>query len=227
MSDRAFTGRDVAEAVAMASRELGVPAAALRYVVLDPGQPGRIGLQPSPARIAVLMGGAAPPSGPPSSGSVEDPAEGVRKVMGAIVEAAGLDVRVEIVPVDEGLEVRLSGSDRSFFYGEGGEVLRATEHLLQRACGQARPDGRVSVSCEGYREWREETLGAEARGLAEAVRASGEARVTRPLNSYERRIVHMALAGEEGVTTFSVGEGEDRRVTVALRGAGAGDGGGD
>jgi spoIIIJ-associated protein len=36
-----------------------------------------------------------------------------------------------------------------------------------------------------------------------------------PLNAYERRLVHVALQGEPGITTYSVGEGAGRRVTVA------------
>ena len=51
--------------------------------------------------------------------------------------------------------------------------------------------------------------------LAEQVLADGRARRTDPLNSYERRIVHVTLAEVRGVQTFSVGEGADRRVTVA------------
>jgi predicted RNA-binding protein Jag len=47
------------------------------------------------------------------------------------------------------------------------------------------------------------------------VRADGVARTTDPLNSYERRVIHVALSTEEGVVTFSVGEGSGRRVTVA------------
>jgi spoIIIJ-associated protein len=71
------------------------------------------------------------------------------------------------------------------------------------------------VDCEGHRETRDEAIRLKARGLAAAVRADGTARVTDPLNAYERRIVHMALAEEPGVTTYSVGEGAGRRVTIA------------
>jgi len=37
------------------------------------------------------------------------------------------------------------------------------------------------------------------------------------LNSYERRIVHMIVSERPGLETYSVGEGADRRVTIAPR----------
>jgi spoIIIJ-associated protein len=94
-------------------------------------------------------------------------------------------------------------------------VLRALEHVLQRAASRPGSRQRVVVACPGYREQRDDSLRAEARSLAQAVRRDGRPRQTRPLNAYERRIVHIAVSEEPGLRTFSVGEGADRRVTVA------------
>ena len=77
---------------------------------------------------------------------------------------------------------------------------------------------RLVVACEGYRTERDEALRRTARELAAAVRQDGVPRTTRPLNSYERRVVHVTLTGEPGVRTYSVGEEGNRRVTVAPRG---------
>jgi spoIIIJ-associated protein len=74
----------------------------------------------------------------------------------------------------------------------------------------------VVVACPGYRETRDESLRAEALALAQAVRSDGRPRESRPLNSYERRIIHVVVSEEPGLRTFSVGEGAERRVTVAL-----------
>lgn len=214
MKDRVFSGPSVDEAVAVASRSLGLSPGALRYVVLDPGSPARLGVSATPTRIAVLADeprAAAPTETRPAA---EAPRAGVRRVLGAIVEAAGLDLAIEMEERDEALLVRFSGAGRTFFFGGQGEVLRAVEHLLQRisARDQAR---RLKVECEGYREHRDAELQARARELATAVRRDGRPQTTGPLNSYERRVVHLALSGEAGVTTYSLGEGSERRVMIA------------
>jgi spoIIIJ-associated protein len=141
-----------------------------------------------------------------------------------VAEAGGLDVEAELEEGEEAVIVRLRGPDLSFFLGpEGqGEVLRATEHLLQRLHGAALQPRALRLTCEGFRERRDHALAEEARRLAGEVRADGQPRAMAPLNAYERRVVHVALQGEPGVTTFSVGEGSARRVTVAPAPAGPG-----
>jgi spoIIIJ-associated protein len=217
MSDRAFTGRDVPEALAAASRALGLPAERLRYVVLEAGTPGAHGTSGTPARIAVLMeaGGAraAAPTGAPGAPFAPGPV--LRALVRALAEAAGVDLAAEVEEGDGVLTVRVEGPGCPLLLEEDGEVLRSLEHLLQRAATRPGSRQRVVVACPGYREQRDDSLRAEALALARAVQLDGQPRETRPLNSYERRIVHMAVSEEPGLRTFSVGEGADRRVTVA------------
>lgn len=221
MKDRAFSGRDLKEAVAAAAEGLGLPEGSLRYVVLEPGSPGGLGVKPSPARIAVLLDASSPDavgraaaSPPPSPNA--DPRVEVRGVLRALTEAGGLDVGVELTEGEGSLRVRLSGSDASFFLGPDGEgaVLRALEYLLQRVFATAGGEAPLRLECEGYRERREQALTETALKLAAAVREDGVARTTAPLNAYERRVIHVALSQVGGVVTYSVGEGSDRRVTV-------------
>jgi len=225
VKDRLFSGPDVDEALAVAAASLGLPRAELRYVVLDPGSAGGRGLKPTPARIAVLLRDASGATGPEREGRdrgvatapLPDPRAGIRETIRAVAEAGELDVDPEIEETEEAVVVRLRGPDHAFFLGaEGkGEVLRATEHLLQRLYGAVLQPRFLRLTCEGFRERRDQALAEEARRLAEAVRADGQQREMEPLNAYERRVVHVALQGEPGVTTFSVGEGSSRRVTVA------------
>lgn len=228
MKDRVFSGPDVDEALAVAAASLGLPRAELRYVVLEAGTAGGRGLKPTVARIAVLLPEpscteAPPRDRAPAPGPAEDPRAGLRETVRAVAEAGGLDVEAEVEESERAVVVRLRGPDVAFFLGpEGrGEVLRATEHLLQRLHGAALQPRPLRLTCEGFRERRDEALAEEARRLAAAVRADGQPREMEPLNAYERRIVHVSLQSEAGVTTYSVGEGSARRVTVAPAAPGA------
>ena len=235
MKDRVFSGADVSQAVAEAGRALGLAPDRVRYVVLDPGTPGGRGVGGTPARIAVLLEGAPGTAGGSPEHDEEDelmdrqpgaplsPRVAMRAALRSLAEAAGIDVSLELEEGADATVVRVGGADRDFFLEEEGEVLRSLEHLFQRiaARGETR---RLHVHCEGYREARDAALGAYARELAGEVRRDGRSRVTDPLNSYERRIVHRALTEEAGIRTFSVGEGLDRRVTIARNEGGDGPG---
>lgn len=245
MKDRVFTGQDVEEALASAAASLGLPLRELRYVVLDTGTAGGRGLKPTPARIAVLLqdpaaasrgaspvfdpepvrgarrdpserGTAAAPAEPPP-----DPREGVHAIVRAVAEAGGLEVEAEIDDTGDAFVVQLKGKDAPFFHGEDarGDELFALEHILQRSFGEALRPRMIRLRCAGFREARDAALTLEARKLADEVRESGRALMMEPLNAYERRIVHLALQDMTDVRTYSVGEGMDRRVTIAPKGA--------
>ena len=217
MRDRVFSGRDVAEAVRAASLALGIPEAALKVVVLDAGAPAGPAASATPARIAVLL--SAPGHGPEEEPRPEPPGDAkvaIRRVVAAIAEEAGLVVDVAFEESAEALLVRLGGPGRELLLEEGGQVLLALEHLLQRMYGRTLEPRRLLVNCDGYREARDAWLTGRAQELADIVKRERAPQETEPLNAYDRRIIHMALSEVPGVRTFSVGQGADRRVTVAL-----------
>jgi spoIIIJ-associated protein len=236
MSDRVFSGRDVAEALGMAAQALGLPAERLRYVVLDTGTPGGLGLKATPARVAVLLAGATGAPAPPSRAPVKvseapptaeappvaraeagDVVLAVEKVVAALAAAAQVEVRAFATISPEALAIELAGRDAaSFLLGpEEPAVAEALEHLLHGMFAHRIAPRRLRVECQGQREQREQRLRAKAHELVAAVLQDGQLRTTDPLNAYDRRLVHMAVAERPGVITYSVGGGGDRRVTVA------------
>jgi spoIIIJ-associated protein len=221
VKDALFSGPDLPAALEAASRALGIAPAQLRYVVLQEATSGRLGLQAQPARIAILMDSSArsaPAGGPlPAQDEAEDYpdlTDQIAELSRQLAEETGLQIALTTTENDGRLDVRFEGADAAGLLAEEG-VAAAFEHILRRWAD--RNGEEIRVAGAGHRERRDEALRQRALRLAEEVRVDGQPRRVEGLNSYERRIVHMALEGAEGVETFSVGEGMERRVVIAPR----------
>ena len=70
------------------------------------------------------------------------------------------------------------------------------------------------VDCENYRERREETLIKLAKKLEQKATEMRREVILEPMNPYERRIIHTALANSETVTTKSEGAEPNRYVVI-------------
>jgi spoIIIJ-associated protein len=222
VKDAIFSGPDVASALEAASRTLGLPTSALRYVVLEQPVPGRLGLTAQPARIAILMdAGRASGAGPsPEEAQAEAPPADLPAQISdlgrRLAEVTGLDLALSVAEREGRMQVTVEGAGASTFLGDEG-VHPALEHVLRRWAERAGHDIALAGGGAGHREKRDEALRQRALQLAEAVRVDGQPRRLEGLNSYERRIVHVTLQDAPGVETFSVGEGAGRRVVIAPR----------
>lgn len=215
MKDAIFSGPDVATALQEASRVLGQPVGALRYVVLQEPSPGRLGLTAQPARIAVLMdAGRAAADPEPAQEALPDLPVQVGALGQRLAELTGLELSLAVAEKDGRLEVSVTGSGAPEFLDDEG-VQPALEHVLRRWAERSGQE--LSVAGTGHRDRRDEALRQRALQLADEVRVDGQPRRLEGLNSYERRIVHMTLQDAPGVETFSVGEGTGRRVVIAPR----------
>lgn len=141
----------------------------------------------------------------------EEIAEFVDKMIGHL----GWDLRVTVSPVDEDtLRVDLSGDDRDALLCNRAEVLEVFQYLLNRIFGRETKSQRIVVDCDGYRTRKEAELQEIAHRVAERVRLSGQPEELGLMNPYERRIVHLAVAEAQGVTTESNGDGVMKRVVI-------------
>jgi spoIIIJ-associated protein len=102
--------------------------------------------------------------------------------------------------------------------GRQGETLRAFGYLVNLMLGRrlGRPC-RVIVDVNGYRQRRADQLAELAETLADEVRATQEPITLDAMPANERRLVHVALADDEDVRTYSIGEGDERRVVISPR----------
>ena len=73
---------------------------------------------------------------------------------------------------------------------------------------------RVVIEAEDYRSDRVASLEHLALTMADKVRASGRPIALDPMNSYDRRIIHVTLENVAGVATESEGTGSLKRIVI-------------
>jgi spoIIIJ-associated protein len=153
--------------------------------------------------------------------TAEESAELLQELLEEIVDALGLEARVEVR--NEGgdaLTGVVHGEDLGLFIGRHGQTIDAIQHLAQRVvlADYAGRGPRVTVDAEGYRLRREEALHRQADQAADdAVRAGRPVRLD-AMTAAERRLVHEHLRERGDVETHSEGEEPHRHLVVTPAG---------
>jgi spoIIIJ-associated protein len=145
--------------------------------------------------------------------------------LGAVVKHAGLKLKYRITvdpPVTDDRDwerpeilVEFAGPDSSLLLEHGAELLRSMELLameMLRLAGNEHE--KISFDCMNHRKTRLEELRLSARVAADKVRQTSVPYHFAPMSSRERRILHLALRGEEDLRTESDGEGLRRSVVL-------------
>lgn len=126
------------------------------------------------------------------------------------------DAHVTVKEADEDYYFEITCSeDYGNIIGRRGETLDALQYLTRLFVNRS-SDGtkRVALNVGDYRERRAETLRNLAQHQAQRAIKIGRNCSLEPMNPYERRIIHTAIQGIEGVSSHSVGEGDSRRVVI-------------
>ena len=133
-----------------------------------------------------------------------------------VVRAMGATLTVTTTQTDEGTQVNVDGDDGGLLTRRGGEGLQALQHLVattfRRQLGE---DRRVVIDCNGFRREKDAELRQMALFMAEKARNTGSAQEMGPLNPYERRIVHMAIAEDPTVSSESIGDAFLKTVIIS------------
>ena len=113
------------------------------------------------------------------------------------------------------LNVELAGPDVPLVIQHNGELLRALETLaVQMLRLDQHEHNLVSFDAGNFKALRAQELRLAAETAAEKVRQSGIPYSFPPMNSHERRQLHLICRSLEGVETASVGEGQERFLVI-------------
>lgn len=146
----------------------------------------------------------------------EELLEEIRALVSSILDAMGFEARVEIYDAGGFIAADVAPDNTALFIGQKGETIDALQYLVNVSAFRERPFfKRIVLDAEGYRQRRVEAIQGMAHRTAR--RAVRERRTVEmpPMNSSERRVVHLFLSDNPGVTTESEGSGDNRRVKVS------------
>lgn len=99
--------------------------------------------------------------------------------------------------------------------GREGQTITALQYITNRIVARRfQTNARVHLDAGDYRDKQDESLRNLAHYLAEKAKDQGRTQSTKPLSSYHRRLVHLALQDDATVSTRSKGEGPLKRVLI-------------
>ena len=135
-----------------------------------------------------------------------------------VVNAMGVTLTVNVEETAEGTHINLEGEDGGVLVRRGGEGLQALQHIVATAFRkQLGDDNRIIIDCNGFRKDKDAELRQMAQHMAEKARSSGIPQEMGPLNPYERRIVHLAIAEVPTATSESIGDAFMKTVIISAK----------
>jgi spoIIIJ-associated protein len=220
MEDVEASGRTVDEAIAKALQQLGLDRSQVDVEILSEGRTGLFGLGGENARVLVKP--LASEQLAPESSTIQMAVDFLRHLLELMGIDAEVTARAPETPGDglgrASAVLDVSGDDLGILIGRRGSTVAALQYMVNHMVSRGlKSKALVSVDVERYKRRREEALIGLAQRLADKVKASGRTITLEPMPANERRIVHLALAGDPQVVTASLGEGETRKVAISLK----------
>jgi len=217
MENLEISAKTVEEAIQRALEQLGLSREEVEVTILKEGRAGILGLGAEEARISVRP---LVPT-PKKEGDIAETAKGVIErlltamgVVASVVPQAKPFVAEEAATAPIAFDIK--GDDLGILIGRRGQTLSCLQYIVRLIVShQTKVGVPIIIDVEGYKQRRYESLQALAQRLAEQVKVNKVPFTLEPMPAYERRIIHLTLAGNPDVTTHSIGFSESRKVVIA------------
>jgi len=199
-------GKTIEDAIQNGLKELGITADKADYEVLENPKKGFLGFGESPAKVKVVCNATTE----------------MRAIdfVSNLVKNMGIDAEIKTEKLGEkDTKIVISGDNAGTLIGHHGETLDALQYLVNLTANKSEDDekndySKITVDIENYREKREETLRVLARRMAARVQKNRRSISLEPMNPYERRIIHSEVQNIQGVSTYSVGSDNNRKIVI-------------
>jgi spoIIIJ-associated protein len=197
------TGQTVEEAVESALAQLQTTRDRTEISIIDEGKKGLFGIfgsRPAVVKVSVKI----------------DPIEEAKKFIQDVSRNMGVSVQIESFQEGKHVHFTLSGEKIALLIGKRGQTLNSLQYLTQLVLNRYSEQYlTVMLDAEDYRKRRNETLVQLAERLAEKAIKTGKNVALEPMPSYERKVIHTALANNKKIKTYSDGTEPYRYIVIA------------
>lgn len=137
-----------------------------------------------------------------------------RQLISGILTRIGIQGSVEVELGEEVVRAIVVTEEPALLIGRGGQTIDALQHLVNKALVRTRTERRIQIDLENYREKRDINLRQVAARLCDKVTTENCVITLKPLNAYDRRLVHMEVAQFPQLASRSVGDGQNKKVQI-------------
>lgn len=155
-----------------------------------------------------------------SLGTSSEEEASVKELVDKLISLMGLEVETFVEEREKDFYVNVTGTDSAIFIGKHGESIEQFQTVINYIYNKdkSRDDAKhITIDSNKYAERRTETLTNLAKRTAGKVIREHKDFKFEAMNSYERRIIHSALANNDKVITESYGNEPNRCVVVKLK----------
>lgn len=162
-----------------------------------------------------------------------DLAEKASDFLLGVLERMGVSADIDVREETDKVVLDIQTKDAELIIGRRGVVIDALQHLVNKVVYRDRSSERgerergergerdrgergkpLVIDAGGFRDKQTERLRTLAQRMAERALTNQEIVELQPMTPHDRRIVHMAIAEMQGLTSRSEGEGEDRHILL-------------
>jgi len=207
-----ITGKTIDQALEKALKDLHARKDEVDIEVLSESHSGLLGIFGGKlVRIRVTRKTAR------ATGSGEGGGEVIQSVIAEVLGFMGVEYTLTIEESDDTTFVNINSNGLDgLLIGRRGETLASIQHVVNRIfTKRTGRHSKITVDVGGYVRRKHRLLVEKAQKLAERVSKTQKEYDFEPLKASERRIIHLAVADFDDVTTYTIGDGLLRKVVIS------------
>lgn len=197
-----FEGETIEEAIEKAVNEFKVAKEDMDIEILEQPSKGLLGIGGKVAKIIVSVKSAA--------------AAVPQETLSEILELMGVEATVETEDLEDHTGVNISGENLGMLIGRHGHTLDALQYLVNIMINKnSLAKKRIILDVEGYRKQKTDEIKAMTERVIGKVLIRQRPMTLRPMNAFERKLVHTVVGEYSGVSSISSGEEPERKVVIS------------